>query len=191
MVVGRILSPVHSLGPGERVCLWTQGCRKNCPGCISPDLQPFSKAAIDNRKLSDILIQIGKKGCCTGLTVSGGDPFEQADDLLQLLCFVRNEFEDILVYTGYTLDEINRGVAGESGIKCLEYIDVLIDGRYEKKLNTPDCVLRGSANQVIHYLNEIKKADYAEYLKGGRIIETFVHNNTRILTGILNEEENK
>ncbi len=191
MVIGRLLSPVHSLGPGERVCLWTQGCSKKCFGCISPELQPSCGNRIDNLKLSQIIIQIAKKGECSGLTVSGGDPFEQSDDLLEVLKLTRESFGDVLVYTGFTLDEILDGNAGDSAKECLKYIDVLIDGRYEKKLNTPDCILRGSGNQVIHFLNEEKKELYIEYMKKGRIIESFVHGDKTIITGILNEEENQ
>lgn len=189
MVIGRVLSPVHSLGPGERVCLWTQGCSKKCVGCISPDLQHSNGTIIDNHKLSQIIIQIGNKCSCTGLTISGGDPFEQPDDLLELLKLVRGFFDDILVYTGYTLEEIENQCAGKAGQECLKFIDVLIDGRYEKKLNTRDCVLRGSSNQVIYYLNKDKEFLYAEYMKEGRIVEHFVHDDKEIITGILNEEE--
>ena len=64
----------------------------------------------------------------------------------------------------------------------------MIDGPYERKLNTRDCVLRGSSNQVIHFLNETKIEPYAEYMKKGRIIENFVHGDNTIITGILNEE---
>lgn len=67
MVIGRLLSPVHSLGPGERVCLWTQGCSKKCVGCISPDLQGTLGTKIDNVKLSQLIIQVAEKGSCTGL----------------------------------------------------------------------------------------------------------------------------
>ena len=73
----------------------------------------------------------------------------------------------------------------------MKFIDVLIDGRYEKKLNTCDCVLRGSSNQIIHYLNVGKKALFVEYMKKGRIIESFIHDSQTIITGILNEEENQ
>ena len=76
-------------------------------------------------------------------------------------------------------------------MECLRYIDVLIDGRYVKKMNTPDCVLRGSSNQEIHFLNKGKRALFVEYMKRGRIIESFVHDNKTIITGILNEEENQ
>jgi anaerobic ribonucleoside-triphosphate reductase activating protein len=188
MRIGRILSPVHSLGPGERFCLWTQGCSKKCKGCISPELQKFSDSEIDESILCELILQIADKNHCTGLTVSGGDPLEQADSLLMLLEKVRNRFDDILVYTGFILEEITNGCSGKSGIRCLDYIDVLIDGRYIKELNTPDCVLRGSSNQNIYYLNEKKRPIYEEYIKQGRIVETFVHNRETIITGILNEE---
>lgn len=188
MYIGRILSPVHALGPGERVCLWTQGCSKQCDGCMSPDLLRAGGAAVDCEKLAQALIQLAKKGHCTGLTVSGGDPFEQSTALLRLLQFLRNAFDDILVYTGYTLDEITAGSAGDAGKQCLAYIDVLIDGRYEKAQNTPDCVLRGSANQKIHFLNQDKRQTYAAYMEKGRMVEPFFQDGQTIITGILNAE---
>ena len=190
MKVGRILSPVHSLGPGERICIWTKGCSKKCISCISPELQDSFGTEIDETALYELIKQIANKNSCTGLTVSGGDPFEQADSLLKLLKRTRDIFDDILVYTGFVLDEILKGCVGDSGIKCLDYIDVLIDGRYIKELNRPDCILRGSSNQIIYYLNADKKPAYEEYMKKGRIIETFVHNDETIITGILNEVEN-
>lgn len=188
MRIGRILSPVHSLGPGERVCLWTQGCRKNCPGCISPELQAFVGKDIAEQTLCALLVQVAEKGQCHGLTISGGDPFEQAESLLRLLRLARQHFEDILVYTGFTLPEILQGQAGEAGVQCLRYLDVLIDGRYERQRNTPDCVLRGSSNQTIHFLNREKEASYAEYMRKGRILESFAHGDQTIITGILHEE---
>lgn len=185
-----MLSPVHSLGPGARVCLWTQGCSKGCVGCISPELQTDGGSIADSTKLAQLIVGVASQGGCRGLTVSGGDPFEQAEELLLLLVNVRDSFDDILVYTGFTLAEINDGSAGEAGKECLSYIDVLIDGRYQRELNTPDCVLRGSSNQIIHFFNEEKKDVYTEYMKKGRIIETFRHKDSTIITGILNEEEN-
>lgn len=189
MIIGRVLSPVHSLGPGNRVCLWTQGCSKKCDGCISPDLQNPCGIDVNESCLAELMGRIAQKNECLGLTISGGDPFEQADALLKLLKLVRNQFDDILVYTGFRLKEIVDGVVGETGKKCLEYIDVLIDGQYIKALNSPDCVLRGSRNQTIVYFNDSKRTLYEKYMKKGRIIETFVHENKTIITGILDEVE--
>lgn len=187
MRIGRILSPVHSLGPGERLCIWTQGCSKKCMGCISPELQEPYESDIEEEILWKLMQQIADKNNCSGLTVSGGDPMEQSDSLLMLLEKARRRFEDILVYTGFSIEDILKGCAGRAGIKCLDYIDVLIDGRYVKELNTSDCVLRGSSNQKITYLNKKMKPIYEEYMKQGRIIETFAHNQETIITGILNE----
>jgi len=189
MRIAQLLSPVHSLGPGERVCLWTQGCAKNCRGCISPEMQEHKGKDMAEDVLSKILISAAVLGKCSGLTVSGGDPFEQSDSLYKLLAYVRDFFGDILVYTGFCIDEIKNGAAGSSGIKCLDYIDVLIDGRYIDERNFHDTVLRGSDNQKIHYLNENVRAVYEEYMNGGRIIETFAHNDTVILTGIMDRRE--
>lgn len=191
MLIARILSPVHSLGPGDRVCLWTQGCKKRCKGCISPELQPYSGNEIDEDALAKILIQVARKNNCTGITISGGDPLEQSQALLKLLTLLRNEFDDILVYTGFELQDIQDGLVGIEAKKCLDYLDVLIDGKYIDELNYKDCVLRGSSNQNIHFINKGLAPIYAEYMKQGRILESFVHNQNTIVTGIFNKEEPK
>lgn len=191
MIVGRILSPIHALGPGERIGLWTQGCGKGCEGCISPELQPFRGQEINENALSLLLRRVAGKNNCTGLTITGGDPFEQADSLLRLLLSVRDCFADILVYTGFELREILGGCAGEAGVQCLKYIDVLIDGRYIREMNTPDYVLRGSGNQTIHFFNETLRSAYTAYMQGGRIAESFVHGGTTLIVGILDEVKNE
>lgn len=179
-----MLSPVHSLGPGERVGLWLQGCDRDCPGCISPELRPVTGPETEEELLADILLRTASLGKCTGLTVSGGEPFLQAGALLRLLGLVRGGFEDILVYTGCTLEELRRGARGPAGEACLSKIDVLIDGPYVRERNRPDCVLRGSDNQTIHYLNRSAAGRYEAYLARGRILESFSHDGAVILTGI-------
>ena len=191
MLVARILSPVHSLGPGERVCIWTQGCSKRCKGCISPELQPFCGKEIDESVLAKIIIQVAQKNVCQGITLSGGDPFEQPQALLRLLKLVRNDFEDILVYTGFEFPDIQSGSIGNDAKMCLDFLDVLIDGKYIEELNFEDCILRVSSNQNIIFLNKRFIPIYGEYMKQGRILENFVHNQDTIVTGIFNKEEPK
>lgn len=189
MRIGRMVAPVHALGPGERVCLWTQGCSKYCPGCISEELQPDIGPDVQETILADILKKTAERSNCDGLTISGGDPFEQADALLRLLQLVRPVFQDILVYTGFQYEEIISCAAGDSGKDCLALIDVLIDGRYVDALNRPEFVLRGSGNQNIYYLNRDAKPVYEAYMRAGRIIECFAHNDTTLITGILDKKE--
>ena len=186
MRIARILGPVHSLGPGERLCLWMQGCSKKCEGCISPEMQPSDAPNLDYRLVAELTIDMARKNHCTDLTISGGDPLEQGEDLLEYLQLVRASFRDILVYTGFTMQEIMDEEAEASKRKLLSLIDVLIDGRYIDSLNTDDCVLRGSSNQVIHYLNPNVRGWYEEYMKKGRIREPFLMGDQVVMTGIRN-----
>lgn len=189
MRIARMLSPVHSLGPGERVCLWTQGCRRDCPGCISPELRPLAGAETEEGLLADILARSARSGNCEGLTVSGGEPFLKPASLLRLLTLLDGVFEDILVYTGYTLEELRDGACGPEGQSCLERIGVLIDGPYLRERNRPECVLRGSDNQRIHYLDPLLRERYEAYLLQGRTLESFSHGGNVILTGIPNRRD--
>ena len=189
MKIVRMLAPVHSLGPGNRVCLWTKGCSKKCPGCISPEMQSFEGDEVPEEMLAGILVDTAKRSACKGLTISGGDPFEQSEALLRLLKQVRPHFDDILVYTGFLYEEIKSGAVGEDATECLKFLDVLIDGPYVEERNFSGCVLRGSENQTICYFNENLKPEYEAYLQAGRQLEVFTHNESVVVTGIMNRKE--
>lgn len=185
MIVARMFSPVTTLGPGKRVGLWTMGCRKACKGCISSELAIFDpKRDIPIQFISMQLKAMAVNNKCTGLVVSGGDPFEQSQELVDLLKLVRDDFEDILVFTGYTKGEILDGVQGDAGKEALAYIDVLVDGRYVEQLNNGHDALRGSSNQTIWFLSPEKEEAYRAYINQGRTIETFIHANHVVSVGI-------
>lgn len=191
MRIGRIIAPVHSLGPGERICVWVQGCSRACDGCISPELQFKDMPEADNQLLIDLICRSATLNGCDGLTISGGEPFEQSESLLELLRGVRATFQDILVFTGFMLEQLQGGKVSSAAANCLELIDVLVDGPYIKERNLPGCVLRGSDNQRIHFLQPAAKAVYEPYLKQGRTLESFVHNGTVIIVGIPNRRDGK
>lgn len=189
MKIARMAAPIHSLGPGERLCLWVQGCNRQCPGCISPELQAHTKNDADENLLAELVLKVASNAHCTGLTISGGEPFEQSDSLLKFLKLVRNYFSDILVYSGYTIEEILSGCSRQSGVHALGLIDVLIDGSYIEDLNFPDCVLRGSKNQRIHYLSSSVKDSYLQYMMEGRQVETYSHDGNIVIAGIMNRSD--
>lgn len=191
MIIGRILSPVYALGPGARIALWFKGCSKNCPGCMSEDLQNMEGKSVDAKAVAEVVVHLAKMNAIKSLTISGGDPFEQAESLKEFLSIIRDYFEDILVYTGFTLEEIKQGISGQSGIDCLQLIDVLIDGRYEEANNISDCILRGSINQKIYFFNRNIEKKYIEYMNRGRLVETFHYDDETIIVGILNKEEHE
>lgn len=155
---------IHSLirnsrvnGPGERFVIWTQGCRKGCKNCYNPETWSHYK---NNLILVETLIGEIKNSGCSGVTISGGDPFEQPEELFYLLREIKQlDLRDgVIVFTGYTIEEI-RG--SEKLLKSLDYIDVLIDGLYieEKRITNG---LAGSSNQVFHYLSDKISRDSIE-----------------------------
>ena len=118
-------------GPGERFVIWTQGCRKMCKNCYNPETWSHYKnnlIPIENI-LEDIRISSVR-----GVTISGGDPFEQEDELMSLLFLLSGENykKGIIVFSGYTKEQIEQHPIRK---KCLEYMDVLIDGLYIDSLN--------------------------------------------------------
>ena len=136
-------------GPGDRFVIWTQGCRKGCKNCYNPETwSHYRNNLID----IDLLVEEIKNSSISGVTISGGDPFEQPEELFYLLREIKQlDLSDgVIVFSGYTIDEIR---VREELRKSLDYIDVLIDGLYidEKRITNG---LAGSSNQEFHFLTD-------------------------------------
>jgi anaerobic ribonucleoside-triphosphate reductase activating protein len=136
-------------GPGDRFVIWTQGCRKGCKNCYNPETWSHYK---NNLILVDEIFESIKNSSATGVTISGGDPFEQPEELFYLLTKIKQlDLSDgVIVFTGFTIDEIR---VREELNKSLDYIDVLIDGLYieEKRISSG---LAGSSNQEFYFLTD-------------------------------------
>ena len=185
MFVSHVLAPVVSLGPGERVAIWTTGCSKRCLGCISPEFRtqrPEQDVDVDD--LSQMLLSAAWEHGMHRLTVSGGDPLEQAPALIELLSKVRCAYDDILVYTGFTVNQVPHEIGMDAWRELKSLIDVLIDGPYVDELNVPECALRGSTNQRVIYLSDRPHEDYDSYLKRPRQLQNFVQDGTVMSVGI-------
>lgn len=166
MFVSHVLAPVVSLGPGERIVVWTAGCSKRCAGCISPQWRnQLPEQDVDVDELAQMLLDTAREHGVHRLTVSGGDPLEQASELVKLLATIRCAYDDILVYTGFTLEELPQVIGADTWETLKSLIDVLIDGPYVDELNVPDCALRGSTNQRVIYLSDRPHDDYDQYLQ--------------------------
>ena len=136
-------------GPGNRFVLWTQGCSKGCSECFNPETWSTNVY----KEYSPIeLFHIIRNFEVDGITISGGDPLEQEDELLRLLMLLSSiRFKKgIILFSGFTRAEISSNFIRE---QCLKYIDVLIDGRYEKNLKL-DFSLRGSSNQEFYFFSD-------------------------------------
>jgi anaerobic ribonucleoside-triphosphate reductase activating protein len=162
-------------GPGARFVVWLQGCTLGCPGCFNPtthDVTGGNALTIDA-----IAAQIPDD--VEGLTLSGGEPLQQANAAAELLDIARARGLSTLAFSGYAIDEI-RALPG--GLAVLDRLDVLIDGRYiaGERLATG---LRGSANQRIQLLTprytlaEVEATPVAEIRisKSGDVVLTGVN----------------
>jgi anaerobic ribonucleoside-triphosphate reductase activating protein len=163
VLVARVLYPVEVLGYGKRVGIWLCGCNHNCKGCSNPELWGFDdKCKISVASLCTILEGLSSKHKVDGFTITGGEPFEQSEELAQLVESLKSISSDILVYTGYTLQELQ--LMKKASVEyVLQNISVLIDGKYIEEQNT-NVVLRGSYNQKIHILNSIYTDRYNSYI---------------------------
>lgn len=160
---------VHVLGPGTRYVLWVQGCGRDCPGCIAQNAREMERGT--PIRIDALAFEIALSHT-DGLTISGGEPFLQAEELSELIRLIRKKREmGVIVYTGYLYEEL---LTRPEAQDLLEQTDLLIDGPYIKELNDGKS-LRGSSNQRVIPLTDLYRANLAEYGVGQRENETFYH----------------
>jgi anaerobic ribonucleoside-triphosphate reductase activating protein len=125
-----------------------------CKGCYNPETWSHYRNDLIN---VDVLIKSVRESDCSGVTITGGDPFEQSKELLKLLEGLSGLDlpKGIIVFSGYSIDEIR---ADETMSKCLDYLDVLIDGRYVESERIYNG-LAGSSNQNFHIFSSKISSD--------------------------------
>lgn len=159
MYIARILYPVKVLGPGNRVGIWFNGCKHQCPGCSNPELWNIQERYRTNiRVVKRLLDKIADGNEIEGFTLTGGDPFLQPDTLRELLPVLKAYSHDVLAYTGYEYGDIANQYPD-----IVSQLAVVIDGRYVQELNNGS-PLKGSDNQTIVVVNENFKGRYDNYL---------------------------
>jgi anaerobic ribonucleoside-triphosphate reductase activating protein len=153
MKYSEITYPDVNNGEGCRVTLFVSGCSHRCKGCHNPETWNFDFGKDFNDDVKIRLFDIVSKPYIKGLTLSGGDPLDSYDDVLDLVKEFRNRFgetKDIWVYTGYVIDDLLTLNKEE----ILEYIDVLVDGEYIEEQRDVSLAFRGSKNQRIIRIKE-------------------------------------
>lgn len=155
--ISRVHYPVTTLGPGKRIGIWLQGCSIHCEGCISMDTWQFNtnKVPIDDLKR---VLELWLPEC-DGITISGGEPFDQEHSLIEILHFLNPFEKNILLYSGYSFDAIK-----DKEIVQNRWVDVLISEPYDHTESQTKRLL-GSDNQKVHFLTPLGKKEFATYLK--------------------------
>lgn len=155
-------------GPGLRLTLWVQGCALNCKGCFNPGthagevntLMPVAELA---QKINALDI--------VGVTLSGGEPLDQAPAVEQLIRAVNGE-KNWILYTGYTPKEIFQD---EARIRVVKAVDLTLAGRY-----------RHNAAHPYQHKQIIKTSDRIDidYFRTRRVVEFVVSNSGVTKTGL-------
>lgn len=131
-------------GPGIRMVLWTQGCIHNCPGCHNPLTHDCTGGTLYD--VDSIMEEMKEARLQSGLTLSGGEPFLQAKELMPIVDTAKELHLNIWAYSGFTYEELIQEPASLALLKC---IDVLVDGKFLQEQKDHRLVFKGSKNQRI------------------------------------------
>lgn len=144
-------------GPGLRFVLFTQGCPHKCPSCHNPSTHDFSGGyEIEWEKVFE---EFSKNPLLKGITLSGGEPFVQSAALIPLAKAVKDTGKDIVIYSGYTYEQLLTMAEENTDIKDLMSLcDILIDGPFILEKRDLTLLFRGSSNQRII---DLKKSDFS------------------------------
>lgn len=171
------------LGPYQRYILWVQGCPFSCVGCMTPDSQDMSAGTkVSIQSLVNEILYIHNN---EGITITGGEPFMQAKELVIMIEKVKF-YRDlgVIIYSGFTLEQLKN--KNDKNInRLLDLTDILIDGLYEDSLNDNTRALVGSTNQKIHRLTSRYDDVMNEYYNNHRRdIEIHLNDNNMMIVGI-------
>ncbi len=154
-----------SNGLGWRAVLFVSGCPHHCPGCHNQEAQDFNYGSEFNKQ--EILDRIKENSILKGITISGGEPLCKENipevlDFIKDVKKIRPEF-NVWCYSGYTLEQL-LGRNDEVTNKCLDEIDVLVDGQFVQSKKDPTLKFKGSSNQrIIDLKPTLKTHKFIEY----------------------------
>ncbi|MBB2943306.1 anaerobic ribonucleoside-triphosphate reductase activating protein [Actinoplanes lutulentus] len=153
VVIGRVLASTDAEGPGCRTAIWVQGCSIRCSGCFNPHFWSLSGGATTTVRE---LLGIVKKAGTEGITLLGGEPFDQAEPLSEFAAGVRAAGGSVMTFTGYTLAHLR--AAGDDSIPgaaaLLAATDLLLDGPFLRHQIDRSRPWLGSTNQGVHFLTD-------------------------------------
>jgi anaerobic ribonucleoside-triphosphate reductase activating protein len=186
--VSRVHHPVTTLGHGRRIGLWMQGCTIGCQGCIARDTWDAAGGrTTEVAELIDRVVGLVRKGRLDGVTISGGEPFEQPAALLRLVAGISAETGeldwpvDLLCYSGMAETRLRRRYR-----EVLGYLDALIPEPFVES-HKDTARWRGSANQRIVCLSELGIQRYSEVdteFQPARSMQLSIENGQIWLIGI-------
>ena len=186
LYVNEIINNTKVEGPGNRTCIFVQGCLKHCYKCNSPQTWDLdSGKEYDVKQLAEDILS---NPDIEGVTFSGGEPLLQSRALYQLAKMLNDKLS-IVIFTGYEYNLIKSvNCAGWNNL--LDLCDILITGKFIDEKRCTDRLWVGSSNQEIIFLSDVYK-DFdlnnkknkieIRLNKDGKIIVNGMADNDKIL----------
>ena len=131
-------------GPGFRFTVFVQGCTHHCEGCHNP--QTHDPAGGREMTTDEIIREMRSNPLTDGLTLSGGEPFDQPEDSLTLALAAKESGLNVWSYSGYLFEQL---LADEKKSQLLKELDVLVDGPFVLSQRSLALAWRGSRNQRV------------------------------------------
>lgn len=133
-------------GPGLRTVLWVSGCTHHCENCHNPVTWDINSGLPFDERAEAELLEYASKDYISGVTFSGGDPLhpENRSEITRLAAMLKQRLpqKSIWLYTGFNWEEI-------CNLPVMQYIDVVIDGRFIEALKDNNLHWKGSSNQRV------------------------------------------
>lgn len=148
-------------GPGIRCAIFLQGCTHKCAGCHNPETWDVNGGQTSDT--DEIVSLFINDKFIDGITLTGGDPLLQSKAAAIIARKAKEKNINVWCYTGYLYEDILENKAGEDALELLNYVDTLVDGKFDLAKRSNSCVFRGSTNQRL--------IDVKESLKQNSVIE--------------------
>ncbi|MBR5546110.1 MAG: radical SAM protein [Clostridia bacterium] len=143
-------------GPGFRTAIFVQGCPYHCEGCHNPDSQPFEGGTVWT--LDDVEKKFTNNPLLSGITLSGGEPAEQAAPCAELARRAHQKGLNVWTYTGSTLEKLTERAREDHALAALlDETDVLVDGPFILAQRSLELDFCGSKNQRLIDMNETRR----------------------------------
>ena len=148
--ISAVVDVTEAEGPGARFAVWVQGCAIRCPDCCNPHM--FDPAGGEAVELAALLARLDSvRDRVEGVTLLGGEPFEQAGVLAPFARLARDRGLSVMAFSGHHLEDL-RLDRPAGARELLAQVDLLVDGPYRADLPERNRRWSGSANQRFHFL---------------------------------------
>ncbi|MCM3443100.1 4Fe-4S single cluster domain-containing protein [Metabacillus halosaccharovorans] len=187
LIIHRYLPFTAVEGPGNRFCLWVQGCSIRCEGCGVP--WTWSKENGRTISVDELFLEIKKSSQnnnIEGVTFLGGEPFDQAEAVGKLAFMVKELGLTVMTFSGYLYEELEKRKECQTLLKST---DLLIDGPFIKDKLDLSRPWVGSSNQRYHFLTPTYKDLESQLITLGNKIEIRIgHDGLVSINGMATQQ---